>query len=49
MTKIFIADDHVLILEGLKKYKDEVEKGAFPAAEHTFTIKDEELKKLKKI
>ncbi|MDD3905415.1 MAG: 3-methyl-2-oxobutanoate hydroxymethyltransferase [Candidatus Omnitrophica bacterium] len=37
------------ILEGLKKYKEEVERGAFPAAEHTFTIKEEEIKKLKKI
>ncbi len=33
--------------EGLKKYKDEVEKGIFPSAEHTFTIKEEELKKIK--
>ena len=37
------------ILEGLKKYKDEVEKGIFPSAEHTFTIKEEELKKIKKL
>ena len=37
------------ILDGLKRYKDEVEKGAFPAAEHTFTIKEEEIKKLKKM
>lgn len=37
------------ILEGLRKYKEEVERGAFPAAEHTFTIKEEEIKKLKKI
>ena len=36
------------ILEGVKKYKDEVEKGIFPGAEHSFTIKEEELKKLKK-
>jgi 3-methyl-2-oxobutanoate hydroxymethyltransferase len=35
------------ILEGLKKYKDEVEKGVFPSTEHSFTIKEEELKKLK--
>ena len=37
------------ILEGLKKYKDEVEKGVFPSHEHTFTIKEEELKRIKKI
>lgn len=37
------------ILEGLKKYKDEVEHGSFPAAEHTFTIKDEELRRIKKL
>ena len=37
------------ILEGLKKYKDEVEKGTFPAAEHIFTIKEEELKRIKKL
>lgn len=38
----------VLISEGLKKYKEEVEKGIFPSTEHSFTIKEEELKKLKK-
>ena len=38
--------DH--ILEGFKRYKDEVEKGLFPAKEHCFTIDAEELKKLKK-
>ena len=37
------------ILEGLKKYKDEVEKGTFPSHEHVFTIKEEELKRIKKI
>ncbi|MDD5437508.1 MAG: 3-methyl-2-oxobutanoate hydroxymethyltransferase, partial [Candidatus Omnitrophica bacterium] len=37
------------ILEGLKRYKDEVEKGSFPSAEHTFTIKEEEMKKLRKM
>lgn len=37
----------VLISDGIKKYKDEVEQGIFPSAEHTFAIKDEELKKLK--
>jgi len=36
------------ILEGFKKYKDEVEKGIFPDAAHSFTIKDEEIRKLKK-
>lgn len=37
-----------VISDGLKKYKDEVEKGIFPDAAHSFTIKDEEIKKLKK-
>ena len=37
------------ILEGLKKYKDEVEKGTFPSSEHIFTIKEEELKRIKKL
>lgn len=37
------------ILEGIKKYKEDVEKGAFPGADHTFTIKEEELKRLRKI
>lgn len=37
-----------LISDGVKKYKDEVEKGVFPDAAHSFTIKDEELKKLSK-
>ena len=36
-----------LILDGLKKYKEEVEGGLFPKAEHCFTIKEEELEKLK--
>jgi len=35
-----------MILEALKKYREEVEGGAFPDAEHSFTIKEEELKKL---
>ena len=35
-----------MILEALKKYKEEVESGAFPDPEHSFTIKEEELKKL---
>ncbi|MDD5681645.1 MAG: 3-methyl-2-oxobutanoate hydroxymethyltransferase [Candidatus Omnitrophica bacterium] len=37
-----------LISDGVKKYKDEVEKGIFPDAIHSFTIKDEEIKKLRK-
>ena len=37
-----------LILDGVKKYKDEVEKGIFPDAAHSFTIKDEEIRKLRK-
>lgn len=37
------------ISEGLKKYKEEVEKRAYPGDEHIFTIKDEELKKLSKM
>ncbi|MCX5667948.1 MAG: 3-methyl-2-oxobutanoate hydroxymethyltransferase [Candidatus Omnitrophica bacterium] len=37
-----------VISDGLKKYKDEVEKGIFPDATHSFSIKDEEIKKLKK-
>jgi 3-methyl-2-oxobutanoate hydroxymethyltransferase len=37
-----------LITDGIKKYKDEVEKGIFPNEAHSFTIKEEEIKKLKK-
>ena len=37
-----------VISDGLKKYKDEVEKGIFPDQAHSFSIKDEEIKKLKK-
>lgn len=36
------------ILEGVRNFKDEVEKGVFPDKEHSFTIKEEELRKLKK-
>jgi len=36
------------ILEGFKRYKDEVEKSLFPVEAHSFTIKDEEIKKLRK-
>lgn len=35
------------IMEAVKKYKDEVEKGIFPDEAHGFSIKEEELKKLK--
>ena len=35
------------ILDAFKKYKDEVEKGVFPAKEHCFGIEAEELQKLK--
>lgn len=35
-----------LILKAVEDYKDEVIKGSFPAAEHTFGIKEDELKKL---
>lgn len=35
-----------VISEGLKKYRDEVEKGIFPDAAHSFTIKEEEIKKI---
>ncbi|MDO8535536.1 MAG: 3-methyl-2-oxobutanoate hydroxymethyltransferase [Candidatus Omnitrophota bacterium] len=37
-----------VISDGLKKYKDEVEKGIFPDAAHSFSIKDDEIEKLKK-
>jgi 3-methyl-2-oxobutanoate hydroxymethyltransferase len=37
-----------LILDAFKKYKEEVENGAFPDEEHSFSIKEEELSKLKK-
>jgi 3-methyl-2-oxobutanoate hydroxymethyltransferase len=36
-----------LIAQALEKYKDEVIRGEFPDAGHSFTIKEEELKKLK--
>lgn len=35
------------ILDGIKQYKDEVEKGIFPTNEHSFKIKEEELEKLR--
>ena len=34
------------ILDAVKKYRQEVETGKFPAVEHTFAIKEEELKKV---
>ncbi len=37
-----------LAKDAIEKYISDVESGKFPAPEHTFTIKDEELKKLKK-
>jgi len=36
-----------LILKALQEYKKEVEAGLFPGPEHCFSIKDEELKKIK--
>lgn len=35
-----------LILEAVEKYRDEVTKGVFPAKEHSFSINEEELKKI---
>lgn len=35
------------ILDGFKKYKDEVEKGIYPDEAHSFTIKEEEMKKMR--
>ena len=35
-----------LISKAIEEYRDEVIKGSFPGPEHSFTIKDEELKKL---
>jgi 3-methyl-2-oxobutanoate hydroxymethyltransferase len=36
------------ISEGVEKFKEEVEAGKFPDKEHSFTIKEEELEKLRK-
>ena len=36
-----------MITKAIEEYRDEVIQGKFPGAEHSFTIKDEELKKLK--
>jgi 3-methyl-2-oxobutanoate hydroxymethyltransferase len=38
----------VSISEGLRKYREEVEKGLFPAKEHTFAISEDEIRKLRK-
>ena len=35
-----------VILDAIKKYKEDVETSKFPAQEHTFGIKEEELKKI---
>ena len=37
-----------VISDGLKKYKDEVEKGIFPDSGHSFSINDEEIRKLRR-
>lgn len=37
-----------VISKAIEKYKDEVEKSVFPDPEHSFSMKEEELKKLKK-
>jgi 3-methyl-2-oxobutanoate hydroxymethyltransferase len=37
-----------VISDGLRRYKDEVEKGIFPDSAHSFSIEDQEIKKLKK-
>lgn len=42
------ADLRPIILKAFKSYIEEVGSGIFPGAEHTFTIKDDELKKLKR-
>ena len=36
------------ILDGIRKFKEEVEAEKFPDKEHSFTIKEEEIKKLRK-
>jgi len=40
------ADLSPLILKAVKEFKDEVLQGKFPAREHSFTIKEEELKQI---
>ncbi len=41
-------DLRAVMSKAFKAYKDDVESGKFPGEEHTFTIKSEEFKKLKK-
>ena len=36
-----------VMLEGFKKYKEEVEKGVFPDEAHSFAMKEDEFKRLK--
>jgi 3-methyl-2-oxobutanoate hydroxymethyltransferase len=36
-----------LILQAINEYKQEVVQGKFPAKEHTFSIKEDEMGKLK--
>jgi 3-methyl-2-oxobutanoate hydroxymethyltransferase len=36
------AQMHTVISQALSEFKDDVEKGAFPATEHTFTMSDDE-------
>lgn len=36
------------MLDAFKKYREEVENGAFPGPEHCFTIKEDEIEKLRK-
>ncbi|WP_031517117.1 3-methyl-2-oxobutanoate hydroxymethyltransferase [Desulfofalx alkaliphila] len=40
------ANLHEDIVKALESYRDEVEKGLFPGPEHTFSMPDEELKKI---
>ncbi|MGE5417608.1 MAG: 3-methyl-2-oxobutanoate hydroxymethyltransferase [Acidobacteriota bacterium] len=40
------AELYPLMVQAIEAYKDEVEKGTFPATEHCYTIKDEILEKL---
>ncbi len=42
------ADLWPLLSNAFKRYRDEVESGKFPSEEHSFTMNEEELKKLKK-
>ena len=41
------ADLWPLLLNAFKRYKDDVEGGKFPSEEHSFTMNDSELKKIK--